>query len=126
MKTIIFPAAALIALCLFSTAALSQSQTFTVTNNSGMIVTGVSISPNDAENWGLSLNTVGSVQDNQSFQFTHSLDKSNCVYDLRFTGEDGAMYYVQDVNLCTTSTITLKKPDTDMKKDMNDGNKMDK
>jgi hypothetical protein len=113
MKKLIFPAVVLIALCFFNTAANAQlTQTYVVTNNSGMVVTGVSLSPNDANNWGLNLNASGNILMDKTFEFKQAVDKNNCVYDIRYTGEDGKYYYVQDVNLCTTTNIVLTKPDT--------------
>lgn len=116
MKKFIFPAVVLAALCLFSVSAGAQTQTYTVTNSSGMVITGVSISPNDANLYGLDLNTTGSLALDKSFEFTRPVDKSSCVYDVRYMGEDGKYYYVQDVDLCNSTTLTLPKPG-DMKHD---------
>lgn len=107
MKQIILSAAVLFTLCLFTTASYSQVNTYTVTNSSDMVVTGVSLSPNDANNWGLNLNTTGNVAANGTFEFSQSIDPANCVYDVRYMAEDGKYYYLQDVDLCTTKTIML-------------------
>jgi hypothetical protein len=112
MRKFIFPAAVLIALCLFNITANSQVQTYTVTNSSGMVITGVSISPNDANTYGLNLNTTGNILMDKSFDFSQAVDKNNCLYDIRYTGADGNYYYLQDVNLCTSTAITLPVPDT--------------
>ncbi|HRE10714.1 MAG TPA: hypothetical protein PK605_14900 [Ignavibacteria bacterium] len=113
MKTFIFAASVLFALCLFTTTSSAQVTTYSVTNNSGMVITGVSISPNDANNWGTNLNTTGNVAIDRSFEFTQPLDQTNCVYDVRYQAEDGTYYYVQDVDLCTGTTITLTNPAQD-------------
>lgn len=116
MNKFIFAASVLIALCLFTTASNAQVTTYSVTNSSGMVVTGVSLSPNDANTWGLSLNTTGNVAVDKSFEFTQPVDKTSCIYDIRYTGEDGKYYYVQDVDLCNSKTIILANP---VKDDMN-------
>lgn len=117
MKHLILSAAVLFALCFFTASSNSQVNTYTVTNSSGMVVTGVSLSPNDANNWGLSLNSTGNVAANGTFTFSQSIDPANCIYDVRYMSEDGTYYYVQDVDLCTTKSITLVS-NTDSKKDM--------
>jgi hypothetical protein len=113
MKNLIFAASVLFALCLFTTASNAQVNTYSVTNSSGMIITGVSISPNDANTWGTNLNTTGNVAIDRSFEFTQPLDKANCIYDVRYQAEDGTYYYVQDVDLCAGTTITLTNPAQD-------------
>ncbi|NOS86074.1 MAG: hypothetical protein HOP31_13105 [Ignavibacteria bacterium] len=115
MNKFIFGAAALFVLCLFTVSSNAQITTYSVTNSSGMVVTGVSLSPNDANTWGLSLNAAGSVAVDKSFEFTQPVDKTSCIYDIRYTGEDGKYYYVQDVDLCNSKTIILPAP-ADMNK----------
>lgn len=110
MKQIIFAATVLFALCLFSTSSFSQITTYTVTNNTGMVLTGVSLSPNDLNTWGTALNTTGNVALNGTFSFNQLADRNNCTYDLRYQAEDGTYYYVQDVDLCNSTTITLSAP----------------
>lgn len=118
MKQLIFAAVAFLTLCIFSSSANSQTNVYKVTNSSGMIVTGVRISPNDAHTWGFNLNITGNVGVNQSFEFTQKVDSANCIYDIRYRGEDDKYYYVQDVDLCNSKTIILPIP--------SDINKMEK
>lgn len=113
MKKHILAAFALLALCIFTNISSAQSTTYSITNSSGMVITGVSISPNDANTWGTNLNTTGNVAVDRSFEFTQPLDRANCIYDVRYQGEDGTYYYLQDVDLCTTTTITLTNPAQD-------------
>ena len=110
MKQLIFTAVAFLTLCIFNSASYSQAQVYKVTNNSGMILTGVRVSPNDANNWGFNLNISGNVGINQSFEFTQKIDTANCIYDIRYRGEDDKYYYVQDVDLCNSKTIILPSP----------------
>jgi hypothetical protein len=118
MKQLILSAAVLFTLCLFTASTSSQVNTYTVTNSSGMVVTGVSLSPNDANNWGLNLNSTGNITSNGTFTFSQSIDPANCLYDVRYMGEDGTYYYVQDVNMCTTKSLTLPAPVRDSDKNM--------
>lgn len=116
MNKLIFAAAVLTVLCLFNSVSYSQVTTYSVTNSSGMVITGVSISPNDANTWGLNLNTTGSVAVDRSFDFMHTVDKTNCIYDIRYQGEDGNYYFVENVDLCNTKTIILPSPVKDLNK----------
>ncbi len=115
MKQLIFTAVALLTLCIFSSSSNSQVERYKVTNNSGMIVTGVRISPNDANTWGFNLNVMGNVAVNKSFEFTLKVDKANCIYDIRYRGEDGKYYFIQDFDMCNSKTIILPVP-SDMNK----------
>jgi hypothetical protein len=109
MKKLIFPSAVIAMLCLINYSAFAQTQTYTVTNSTGMTIKSVNISPNDANKWGFDLNTTGNVPDNYSFQFTQTVDRNNCLYDVRYMTEDGTYYYVQDVDLCNSTTFTIPK-----------------
>ena len=119
MKKHILAAFALLALCIFTNISSAQITTYSFTNSSGMVITGVSISPNDANTWGLNLNTTGNVAVDKSFEFTQPVDKTNCIYDIRYQGEDGKYYYVQDVDLCKSTTITLPNAAQDDRGKMN-------
>jgi hypothetical protein len=111
-------------LCLFTSDSTAQTQTYTVTNNTGQVITSVNLSPAKANDWGSSLNTTGSVANSSAFNFTHTVDKSNCLYDIRYTSESGETYYINGIDLCSYTSISLAKSDmNDMK---NDAEKMEK
>ncbi len=110
MKQLIFTAVAFLTLCIFNSSVYTQASLYKVTNSSGMVVTGVRISPNDANTWGFNLNVTGNVAVNKSFEFTQKVDSANCIYDIRYRSEDGKYYYIQDVDLCNTKTIILPNP----------------
>lgn len=118
MKKLIFAAVALLTLCLINSAPLAQVTTYSVTNSSGMVISGVYLSPNDANLWGTNLNTSGNIAVERSFEFTQAIDPKNCIYDIRYIGEDGKYYYIQDVDLCNSKTIILPNPLTDKDKKM--------
>lgn len=129
MNKFIFPAIMLAALLTVSSATMAQSQTYTITNGSNMVVTGFSISPNDANKWSDNLNTTGNITSNGSFQFTQPVDRSNCLYDIRYMTEDGTYYYIQDVDMCTSTTLSLTAADSkdeqrkDLREKLDDPNK---
>lgn len=88
----------------------SQSQNFSMTNNTGMIIIDVFISPNDENNWGSDVIPKDMILDGETFDFTFTgVDPSKCVWDILFTAQDGNKYYMQDVDLCATTSITLYK-----------------
>jgi hypothetical protein len=118
MKNLIYTVLTLSAVCLFSISAKAQVQTYTVVNNTDMVISSVSISPDNQNKWGTGLNMTGNIPVGKSFEFTQSFDNSNCVHDIRFIGSDGMTgdyYYIQDVNLCSTTTISLVKTDNNTK-----------
>ncbi len=129
MSKFIFPSIVLAALLTISSATTAQNQTYTITNGSNMVVTGFSISPNDANKWSDNLNTTGNITANSSFQFTQPVDRANCLYDVRYMTEDGTYYYIQDVDLCTSTTLSLSATDSkeemrkDLRKKLDDPNK---
>lgn len=110
MKLLIFTAVAILTFCINSSYSISPAEKYKVTNKSGMVVTGVRISPNDANNWGFNLNVTGNVPAGMSFDFTQKVDNANCIYDIRYKCEDGKYYYIQDVDLCSSKTIILPSP----------------
>ncbi len=120
MKKFIFTTAAILTLCLINSTAFSQVTTYNVTNSSGMVISGLYLSPNDANLWGTNMNTSGNVAVDRSFEFTQALDTKNCIYDIRYIGEDGKYYYIQDVDLCNTKTIILPNPLSDTDKKLKD------
>ena len=79
-----------------------------MTNNTGMILIDVFISPNDANDWGSDLIPKDLILDGETFNFTFTgVDPNKCVWDIMFTAENGTKYYMQDVDLCSTTAITL-------------------
>jgi hypothetical protein len=95
---------------IFSVSANAQSmQDFSMTNNTGMILIDVYISPDNQDSWGSDVIPKDLILDGETFNFTFGVDESHCVWDIMFTAEDGNKYYMQDVNLCNTVSITLTR-----------------
>ena len=112
MNKFIFPAIMLAALLTISSATMAQNQTYTITNASSMTVTGFSISPSGANTWSDNLNTTGNIAMNNSFQYNHPVDRSNCLHDVRYMTEDGTYYYIQNVDMCTSTSLSLTAANT--------------
>ena len=120
MNKLIFRASLLIAMCLFSASVYSQATIIGLTNSSGMVITSVNLAPAGTNTWGMNINTAGNIAVDRSIEFTQSIEKSSCVYDVRYTGEDGKYYYVQNVDLCKSNAIVLPNPVTNIDKTKTD------
>jgi hypothetical protein len=88
----------------------AQSQNFSMTNNTDLILIDVFISPNDENNWGSDVIPKDMILPGETFDFSFTgVDPSKCVWDIMFTADDGVKYYMQDVDLCNLTSITLSK-----------------
>jgi hypothetical protein len=111
MKKTIFISAALFLLMVINQSANAQSKSLTVKNSSGMIVTGVRISPADEFQWGFNLLVTGNLANNGSIKFNETVNPEKCLYDLSYKGNDDKEYFVKGVDLCTTASIELPVPE---------------
>lgn len=83
-------------------------QNFSMTNNTGMTLLDVFISPNDENSWGSDVIPKDVIANGETFDFTFTdVSPDKCIWDIKFTAENGTEYIMQDVNLCKTATITL-------------------
>jgi hypothetical protein len=98
-------------LIIIANADAQPSKTFKVINKSGIAVTSVRLSSNDTYTWGLSLTTMDKVPNDKSFDFVQKIDTARCIYDFKFTGDDGKDYIIENVDLCTTKEIVLAIPE---------------
>lgn len=117
MKKLIFTIFVFSALFICNTGLNAQVQTYTVINNTDMVISGVSLAPSGTNQWGESLAMSGNIAVGKSFEFSQSFDSKNCNHDIRFMGSDGMngkYYYMQNLNLCTTTTISLTKNEMDI------------
>jgi hypothetical protein len=88
----------------------AQNADFSMTNNTGMTLIDVFISPSASDNWGSDVIPTDMILDGETFNFTFSdVTADQCIWDIMFTGEDGIAYYMRGVDLCTITTITLSK-----------------
>lgn len=84
MKKSFYPAK-LIAFCLACGNLFAQTTSaYTVTNRTGMVITSAG-----GNAWSTNLSTKTRVLNNDTFEFTHMTDKTNCSYDVKYMSEDG-------------------------------------
>lgn len=102
--------AAVLGLFIFSQSANAQNQNFSMTNNTGMILVDVFISPSASDNWGSDVIPKDMILDGETFDFTFTgVDPEHCSWDILFTADDGNKYYMRGVDLCSITSITLSK-----------------
>lgn len=110
MKKALFIFIVLMGLALFSQSANAQNQNFSITNNTGMILIDVFISPSASDNWGSDVIPKDMILDGETFDFTFTgVDPDHCSWDILFTADDGVKYYMRGVDLCSITSITLSK-----------------
>lgn len=111
MKTLQASALLISFFFIFSVTVLSQStQTCTLVNKSGMVITSVSYSPAGKNIWSDNISTVEKLKNTESFKYGfNNIDPKNCTYDLKFKCDDGNDYVMKNVTLCSTETISLVK-----------------
>ncbi len=87
-----------------------SNQDFSMTNNTGMILVDVFISPTGASNWGPDVIPKDLILDGETFNFHFTdVNPEHCAWDIMFTADDGVKYYMNGVDLCSITTITLSK-----------------
>ncbi len=110
MKKSLLIGAALFMLFMFGGNLMAQSQDFSMTNHTGMILVDVFISPSSADNWGPDVIPKDMILDGETFNFTFTgVDPQHCSWDILFTADDGNKYYMRGVDLCSITSITLSK-----------------
>jgi hypothetical protein len=108
MKQIIFAAVVLMGLSIFCTKLNAQTTKYILTNSSGQTVTAVYVEPAGTTTWTSNVYTVKDpLLNNATYEFTRTVDPSNCVYDIKYSDVNGNEYYSRNVNLRTTTAISL-------------------
>lgn len=111
MRKTFFILAVLLISFMFSSDLLAQRKTITITNNSGMAITAVRVSPADEFRWGFNLLVTGNLANNGSVKFDRKVDDEKCLYDVVYKGTDDKEYFVKGVDLCTYTTVILPVPE---------------
>lgn len=124
MKQFVFITALLISFCMIS-AALQAQTNVTITNQSGVTVTGVYLAPAGSAAWSPRLNTKDKIANNESFNVSQTIDKTKCNYDVKFSGEDGRDYFINNVSLCSNPGISLIMPVNSGNDNANKSDKVD-
>jgi hypothetical protein len=99
-------------LFLFTFTSFSQlNVTVKAHNKTGLTITALRISQNDAYNWSLPLNMVEKVKDSQTIEFKWKVDTNICKYDFQFTDDVGTNYILEDISICGKHEFDIIKPE---------------
>jgi len=111
MRKTLFISAVLLITFMFSSDLFAQRKTIKITNNSGMALTGVRVSPADEFQWGFNLLVMGNLANNGSVEFRRKVEEEKCLYDISYKGTDDKEYFVKGVDFCTLTTVILPVPE---------------
>jgi hypothetical protein len=111
MRKTFFVLAVLLISFMFSSDLFAQRKTITITNNSGMALTGVRVSPADEFQWGFNLLVTGNLANNGSVKFDKRVEDEKCLYDISYKGLDEKEYFVKGIDFCTLTTVLLPVPE---------------
>lgn len=81
--------------------------TFQLTNASGYALTEVHVSPSFTDDWGGDVLEHKVLFDGEAADVKIAGGETTCVYDLRFTAEDGSMLEDVGIDLCSQKSYTL-------------------
>jgi hypothetical protein len=83
------------------------NQNFTITNNTGHVVTTLNFSPSDSNEWGPDILGRDVLANGESAQISFERGETQCNWDIRATYDDGDTTDARNVNLCEVATVTL-------------------
>ena len=83
------------------------NQNFTLTNNTGHVVTTLNVSPSNSDQWGEDILGRDVLANGESAQITFPRAETQCSWDIKATYDDGDTTDARGVNLCETTTVTL-------------------
>jgi len=83
------------------------NQNFTLTNNTGHVVTTLNVSPSNSDQWGPDILGRDVLANGESASITFPRAETACEWDIKATYDDGDTTDARGVNLCTTTTVTL-------------------
>ena len=83
------------------------NQNFTLTNNTGHVVTTLAVSPSNSDQWGPDILGRDVLANGESASITFPRAETACEWDIKATYDDGDTTDARGVNLCTTTTVTL-------------------
>lgn len=83
------------------------NQNFTLTNNTGHVVTTLNVSPSNSDQWGPDILGRDVLANGESASITFPREETQCQWDIKATYDDGDTTDARGVNLCTTTTVTL-------------------
>lgn len=88
-------------------AAGQAQQNFTITNNTGHVVTTLNVSPTGDDQWGPDILGREVLANGESAQISFERGETQCAWDIKATYDDGDTTDARNVNLCEVATVTL-------------------
>src|SRR5512146_411828 len=110
MKNIL--AVLVLSFALLSTAYSQNKHEYTITNKSGVTVTGIYASVAGKNSWGSNLITKGKIKNGGAYKIEVPVDASNCTWDIKYHDSKGKDYVMKNVNLCNSTALNLEKQKT--------------
>ena len=87
--------------------AVQASQNFTLTNNTGHVLTALQVSASNDNAWGADILGRDVLANGESAEIAFSRAENACLWDIRATFDDGGGSDNRGVNLCETATVTM-------------------
>lgn len=110
-KSLLFSICVLCTSFIVSSTADAQVSTksYSIANNTGMTITSFYFSQADSNNWNSSILASGNTIGNGTVYEYNWKDypSKTCFWDVKYITADGSEYFMENVNLCTESSITI-------------------
>lgn len=88
--------------------ALAGMQDFTLTNNSGSIITNVYVSPSAEDSWGSDILGEDVLEPGMAAAVSFEGSDDVCEWDIMVVTEDGSQSAITGVDLCTTTDVSFE------------------
>jgi hypothetical protein len=80
---------------------------FTVTNQTGHVLTTLNVSPTGEASWGPDILGRDVLANGESAEITFGRDENRCFWDIRATYDDGGETVAMNQNLCELDSLTM-------------------
>jgi hypothetical protein len=88
-------------------AAGQARQNFTITNNTGHVLTTLNVSPSNENSWGEDILGRDVLANGENAEISFERGETQCQWDIRATYDDGGTTDARGVNLCEVATVNL-------------------
>lgn len=88
-------------------AAGQARQNFTITNNTGHVLTTLNVSASNENSWGPDILGRDVLANGESAEISFDRGETQCQWDIRATYDDGGTTDARGVNLCEVATVDL-------------------
>lgn len=88
-------------------AAGQARQNFTISNQTGHVLTTLNVSPSNSDQWGPDILGRDVLANGESAEITFERGETQCQWDIRGTYDDGGTTDARGVNLCEVATVNL-------------------